>query len=294
MIEAKEYDPNTGAMTGNITITMNPKEYYHFMHPQKSKREGYEVYISKEMLKEWIRNQGNYFYFLVYKNLLEDFPDDTALLFRFMYICTYGNYNNVLTLYRRDMTEAECRDLFGLSEKSNREIYTSLIDGGLLFIEDKKIMINPKYYIRGTIQDYDTPFTRVFNQGVRDLYTKANYREHKALGHFVPLLPYVNKYTNIVCHNPDEANINDLMPLNLSQVADLFDVAQSNSNRLKQKLLDITVNNVPILGYFTREFNHEMLKCFIVNPYVFYKAPRINDLEAIAKLFTIASKRNSL
>lgn len=287
MKEAKEFNSSTGELTGNITITLSPEEYQRIMHPNKKKKQDYEVYISKEMLKEWVRNQGNYFYFLVYKNLMEDFPDDTALLFRFMYICTYGDYNNVLTYNRRDMMVSECKDLFGLSEKPNREIYNSLVDNGLLIIDGKKIKINPKYYIRGTIQDYDTPFTRVFNQGVRDLYTKANYREHKALGHFVPLLPYVNKYTNIVCHNPEESNINNLMPLNLSQVADLFEVNQSNSNRLKHSLLDITVNNVPILGYFTREFNHEMLKCFIVNPYVFYKAPRINDLESISRLFAI-------
>lgn len=282
MRTAKEYDEN-GVLTGGLIVYYEPHEI-----PSETKlKANKELRLSKELLKDWVMNQGNYFYFLVYKNLLEDFPDDTALIFRFMYICSYGDYNNTLVYGKHDMTPIECKKLFGLSEKPNREIYRSLIDWGLLIENNLKVTINPKYYIRGSIKDYDAPFTRIFNKGIQELYTKADYREHKLLGHFVPLLPFVNKYNNIICANPEENDVNKLVPLNLSQVAALFGVNQTNSNRLKQKLLDITVNNIPVLGYFTREFNHEYLKCFIVNPYVFYKAPKLDELENIARLFNI-------
>lgn len=249
---------------------------------------GYEKYLNKELLKDFIKNQGNYFYFLLYRKLLDNFPDANTMIFRFMYICTFGDYDGVLKYKKHNMTTQDLHEVLYLSKRISDDLIKELLNNNLLSFEDGIYRINPDYYIRGKIKDYTPDFTRVFNRGMQELYIKSNYKEHKMLSYFIPLLPYVNVRYNIVCFNPEEQDIKKIQPLNLKQVSELFNVDKSNSNRLKKKLLSITVRNVPLMGYFTRNFGNGLLKCFIVNPYVFYKASNINDLESIVKLFDIS------
>lgn len=277
-ISAETYDALMDALSDVIKKTEESKNNQH---------QGYEKYLSKAELKEFIKNQGNYFYFLLYRKLLDDFPEHNSMIFRFMYICTYGDYDGVLQYDKRPMTKDELRDRLYLSSRISNDLINELISNNLLIFKDNKYIINPDYYIRGKIKEYTPDFTRVFNKGMQELYIKSNYREHNMLSYFIPLLPYVNIKYNIICFNPEETDLRKLQPLNLKQVSSIFNVDKTHSNRLKKKLLSISVRNVPLMGYFTRDFGNGLLKCFIVNPYVFYKASNINDLESIVKLFDI-------
>lgn len=280
-----------GTISDEVHLTMSKEEYYNtFVDPEKNRRSGICAALSKTDLQDWITNQGNYFYFLIYNQLINDFPNNEGLLFKFIYLCTYGDYDNkggLLCYNKQPLVYDNFYSLLNLSKKRTDDTIAELLNNHLLIQQGDNFKPNPKYYLKGTVKGYVGEITRIFNKGMRELYFKSTYNEHKMLAHFIPLLPYVNLRYNIICSNPEETDIKKLKPFNLKQVADAFGVDKTNSSRLKRKLLSITVHGYSLMGYFTRDFGNGLLKCFIVNPYVFYKAPGIKDMESISKLFDI-------
>ena len=280
-----------GLRNDTVHVEMTQEEYYNtFIDPTHEKRKGIVCGLSKTDLRDWVSNQGNYFYFLIYKQLMKDFPDCEGLLFKFIYLCTYGDYDNkggLLSYNKHPLVYDDFYSILNLSKKRTDDTISELLNKELLIQEGDNYKPNPKYYTRGIIKGYVGEITRIFNKGMRELYFKSNYKEHNLLAHFIPLMPYVNLKYNVICSNPEETDIKKLKPFNLKQVADVFEIDQTNSYRFKKKLLSITVHGYNLMGYFTRDFGNGLLKCFIVNPYVFYKAPGIKDMESIGKLFDI-------
>lgn len=289
-MEAHSVYNRHGVMQNKINVEMTPEEFQDFCYPGAKKQRGVNTALSKSDLYDWITNQGNYFYFLIYRQLLNDFPDCEGLIFKFVYLCTYGDYstNGGLLIYnKKPLVYKDFYEILMLSEKRTDETIEEMINKELLYIDGENYKPNPKYYLKGNIGKNKGNVTRIFNKGMQELYTKSSYREHNLLAHFIPLLPYVNLKYNILCKNPEETDIKKLQPFNLKDICDFFEVDQTNSTRLKRKLLSITVHNVSLIGYFTRDFGNGLLKCFIVNPYVYYKAPSMRDMENISKLFDV-------
>lgn len=285
------HDLTHGGINDEINIRMSYEEYMNrFLDPKKPQRNGMSTALSKTDLQDWIVNQGNYFYFLIYNQLITDFPESEGLLFKFIYLCTYGDYDDkggLLIYNKQPLVYKDFYNILHLSNKRTDDAINEMLQKELLIQCGDNYKPNPKYYMRGGIKGYIGNITRIFNKGMQELYTKATYNEHKLLAHFIPLLPYVNLRYNVICSNPEETDIKKLKPFNLKQVADAFGVDKSNSPRLRKKLLAIRVHGFPLMGYFTRDFGGGELKCFIVNPYVFYKAPGMKDMESISKLFDI-------
>jgi hypothetical protein len=254
---------------------------------KERKLEGLRYQISKYDLQQYNNNKASYFYFLIYNQLMNDFPKSTGMIFRFMYLCTYGDYTNTIVINNTPLNLSDVRDLLMLSNKRGAESIREMIKHNLLITTDNGVKINEKYYLRGKLNDIKQGVTRIYNKGLQELYKKSTYRDHKLLSHFVPLLPYVNKYYNIICVNPEEKEIKYLVPLSFKDVASLFGVDLSNANRLKKKLLSIKVNDKSLIGHFTREFDDGLLSYYAVNPYVYCKAPTEEYFRFIAKNFDI-------
>lgn len=275
----------------NMFLTIDDLETHERkLKAEEEQKKGCLNRIDKETMKEWVRSEGNYFFFTVYKSLIQDFPECDALLFRFIYLCTYGNYDGYLVATeRRFLNKKDLYNLLMLSDKRAEECINEMLSKKLLFLIDNKYKINSKYFIRGKINDQKGNVSRVFNKGLQELYRKSKYNEHKMLAHFIPLLPYVNHNYNIICFNPEETNISKIQALSLKDIAEIFGVDKSNSTRLRKKLVDIKVNGYYLMGYFYRDFGGEELKCFIVNPYVFCKTTKLSDMTNITNLFDLPS-----
>ena len=274
-----------GVKTNMRVIVGNERLYEQHLETEKKKKKGCLDRLDKDMMKDWITRENNHFYFMVYNSLLTDFPDCEALIFRFLYLCTYGTYDGYLGTERRRFNKKDLCNLLMFSDKRGEECVGEMVLKGLLFETNSGYLINPKYYIRGKLDTEKGNVTRVFNSGMQELYKKSLYNEHKMLAHFIPLMPYMSTYYNVLCHNPEEQDIKKIQALSLKEVAELFGVDKSNSSRLRKKLVNITVNGYYLLGYFYRSIGEGELKCFIVNPYVFCKAPRLSDMTNITNLF---------
>ena len=99
---------------------------------QANKKDGYKKKINKDEFKKYINKNFGSFYFNFYNLLLEKDlrPQDQ---FRFIYLCTYANYENILMknnktkLARKDFDE-----ILGLSKKETCRTLGNLKEKGLI------------------------------------------------------------------------------------------------------------------------------------------------------------------
>lgn len=255
------------------------------------KQQGHAKYMkSKTELDTFIRDNLGGFYFSIYNKLLE-LSLAPQYRFRFIFLCTHMNYDGKLEYGNgkgdsRLMIEKDLGEVLMLSERETINTKKALKELDLIIIEDDKtITINKKYAVKGKIGKRDLKGSiRMMEQGIQELYAKATPKEHKKLALLVEILPYVNFQHNIVCNNPNESSAKNVIPITLTELANML--GYSTTQKLKRGLMDIKINNESLIMIVT--INRKSM--IIVNPRVYYKGNNIDALKGIINLFTIADK----
>lgn len=256
---------------------------------EKNKKAQSKYLKNKDIFNVMIEDNFGGFYFIMYDRLLEEVLEE-QYRFRFTYLCTYMDYDNKLKFGNgkgdsKLMLEKDLEEVLMLSKRETIRTKKAFIKYGLITIDkDKTITINKKYAIKGKIGKRDLKRSvRIMEYGIREMYTKANAREHKRLDIFNRLLPYVNYNHNVLCKNPNESDIKKIEPLNLSELCDIVGYDKTKSVRLKNELLKIKVDGQLAMGIFESDNG----KRIYINPKVYYKGRDIESLRALINMFRI-------
>ena len=287
---------NTGEYLGE-GIFLSREYVEKKQEAQIKKVEGFANKKKKDNFCRYIDENFGSFYFNNYMKLLKKLNNDTALLFRFLYLCTYADYDGCLKygnykngIYHGYMTEKDFEEVFCMSEAMIRKLKKDLFDKKLIIKSktDNKLIVNGSFYVRGELPISDMlDSSRVFDNGIRELYLKSKPREHKKIGVIVPLLPYLNKYNNILCKKPLEKDTKYIEPLTLREICNIVGYDSSNEDKLKKQLENITVKDIPMVA----SISHAKAKFFVINPALFYKGNSEDDLKIIiSKLFEVENK----
>lgn len=225
-------------------------------------------------------NCGN-FYFNYYNKY-----EVNQYIFRYMYLCTYMNYDGYLELgnAKGEGRLVLKKDLFEMLNLSERECYNTinyLVENGLLDISDKYIKVNSEICIKGKINK-KKEVVRMFNNAIQEIYKKALPKEHKKIALLIKLLPYVHFDKNVICENPNEEYEELIKPLNLTQLANILNY--STTQKLKKGLMNLKVNNEFVI-MISKVNNKDMI---VINPKVYYKGNKLNEMKGIISLFAIA------
>lgn len=232
-----------------------------------------------EFHKEILENYGG-FYFNFYKRI----NIEGQFLFRFLYLCSYMNYNNYLSDGRRLITLDKVNNLLALSDTELRRTIKFLLENELIKIDDNLILINEKYCKKGKIHKTKSiEVIRMFNEAIRELYEKALPREHKKLSLLISILPYINFRYNIICKNPNEDNIELVEPYKMSELCELLGYDKTNSSKLKRQLFALRINKEEVIGIFEKSCG----KAIFVNPRLYYKGTRLEDVAYLADMFKL-------
>lgn len=288
---------NTGEYLGE-GIFLSREYVEKKQEAQIKKVEGFAKKKKKDNFCRYIDENFGSFYFNNYMKLLKKLNNDTALLFRFLYLCTYADYDGYLKygnfkngIHHGYMTEKDFKEVFKMSKAMIVKLKGELFDNNLIIKSkiDDRLIVNGSYYTRGQLCLSDMlESSRVFDVGIKELYEKSNPREHKRIGIVIPLLPYLNKYHNILCKKPLEKELKYIEPLTLKEICELSDYDYSNENRLRKQLENITINGIPMVAFIS----HAKGKFFVVNPALFYKGDCLNDLTGVINLFRIENNSN--
>lgn len=269
-------------------ITEKQKEMYHKIRSRNT--------FQKLLLEEY----GN-FIFIQYQHLLDLLKDesgkvDLSFTFRFIYLATYMDYDNTLRFgarfrgkYTGFMTLEDLPEVMGLSRKQIWEFKKKLEQYNLITVmADESIIINKDYCKKGKInKSYKKDSIRCFKKSIQELYLKSLPKEHRKLGMFIQLLPYLNFNHNVLCFNPDEEDAYKIKELSIQDIAAIVGYTVSQARRLQKDLFKITVGGEYVIGRFTYGRCPE---AFIINPAIYYKGNKLDNLAGVVNLFKLGSK----
>lgn len=240
---------------------------------------------NKNDFEEIIKCNFGSFYFSFYNS----FPKiDKQYLFRFIYLSTYLKYDDDIIVIKegeryKPIKENELQQFLKLKKTEYFNTKKSLIENKLIYIDSKEyIHINNKINTLGNINKNKKEYTRIFKDSIRQLYNKSTPREHKKLYIFYELLPYINYNLNIVCFNPEEVNPELIEPITLNYIIDKFYINKQRSVAKKQ-LLNMTLGGEYLFIMITK-YNKNFLA---VNPKLYYKGNKIDDLNYLIDLFRV-------
>lgn len=198
----------------------------------------------------------------------------TRLIHLSTYICYDHNYLECTEHGKsRPINRIDTQKLTLLSERMFTRFWSEMIKQGHIIYKENKIYLCSAYFHRGRL-DKDTTFMRLNIEGVQSLYQSCpNTSAHKYLSYIFRIIPWVNKYWNIVCSNPFERELDLIKPMKLSEYAELFDHDISNACRLCNTLTSFhfTWNHSDVQAFrYTTALNDPKKKWISIDPRLYY------------------------
>lgn len=205
--------------------------------------------------EQLIKSECGKFYFNFYNGGLLSMDIKESIKARFLYLCTYTNYKDKGMYLTWDngqkMDRKGMQEVLGLSEREFKSTIKAMLDNELLTKEGDYFLVNQSIATRGklTTKQNNTGHTRVFDNGMRNIYQNCKATQHKQLYYLFRLLPYVNLKYNVVCQNPTEESKDAIIPLSLSEICEIVGYDISNAKRLERDLYNLQVyEKLVILG----------------------------------------------
>ncbi|ALG48584.1 hypothetical protein FORC3_1207 [Clostridium perfringens] len=249
----------------------------------KERRKVKNEYAMLRKSNNLINEVGGNFYHMMYDRILNaDLQENYAI--RFLLLCTYLDYENNLvvgkTSDRRKIKENELKDILKLSERETIRTKKYLLEQNLITIDDGIISVNKDFAIKGKVKVKDEPYSRVFEEGFKDLYYGVKPVQHKNLYFFIKCLPYLNNKYNILCENPLEKDKDLIKPLSFGELGKIFGMDRKQASNLKNTLFKLKVNDKKVIA----ELVNLSERRIVVNPAIFYKS-NSECISDVARLF---------
>ncbi len=276
---------NTGEMRNDLIF---PEEFKKRQKKKENQIKGYE-YVQKEILPfpTFLQEEYGNFIHTRYLALLDKLDYDVATAFRFVYLCTYMNYNDGYIIWNNKKINNSClQHIFNVNQNTVTKIKKKLYEMELIFTdENNNIYVNNEYCYKGDVSGnklYKNHFTRIFNDSIRELYNKTpDPREHRSLGKLLLLLPYINVFHNIICLNIKEKDIEKLILPNSAQMDEILHISSRNYIRQMSELLSIEVAGEPAI----LAINHKNVRMYAVNPRIYYGGTKLSDVTTLSEYF---------
>lgn len=234
------------------------------------------------------------FYFVNYIKLLPLIDDDTALAFRYLYLCTYADKDGQLFYKGKPVLHKDFRRILELNRNLTCETTDQLENLGLIYEINDHYYVNLAHYIRNQKlpNDFKGSSSRMIDNGIQELYKQSTPRKHAMLGKIVPLLEYINKYNNILCTKETvlEHDHKKIQPLTGVEICKICGRSPQNSDVFIKELRSFVIDRLPFVRRIVDNTEYK-LDCYIVNPYVVYMGSRNDHLEWTFKLFDLNNKR---
>ena len=296
MITKEFADLSTGEILTGQQILKEALEEQQEAH--KRQLGGLNKVKKRNEFQETLLHEFGSFIFTHYKELIELLKDDSgkfdsAFAFRFMYLSSFMDYDNKLKFGARFrgkhtsyMTVRDLNEVMGLSKNQITKFKNQLLKTDLISVEeDNTIIINKKFCKKGKLtENFKRDSIRCFEEAIQELYLNSTAKEHKRLGVFIQLLPYLNYNHNVLCWNPEEVEAGKLKELSIQDICEIVGHEVKNARRFQGELFKITVGEKYVIGKF---MYGRCPEAFIINPSVYYKGNSLEQLKGIMNLFKL-------
>lgn len=275
---------DTGEVIENA-VYYTPEEYEtrrkYFENREKSNNlsDKYKMYFKK---------------FITSFNNLDDLEAKT--ISRLMYLATYTSYDNNILKFDNGkvMKKRDIYKVLNLASDTSRRLLIELISKGYLIETDKGYQISKSIIHKGSdderkLEEHER-YTRIFIQAMRKMYLSVTASQHKLLGYVFQMLPYVNIYHNILCHNPFEKDLGKLEAINMIEFCRLLGLDDSNITRFRKNSEKVLFEFMGIKQHFmcyilSAEDENKNQGMIIINPNILYNTNEVSRMETVGLFY---------
>jgi hypothetical protein len=235
---------------------------------------------------------GN-FVFLIYENMdkLKEILEPAEIT-RYMYLGTYCNNYGILT--HDNNAPLNKKALFiclNLGEKEFNKFIKKLKTNNLLTENDKKFIINSDFFYKGQFEKYyqlngkliSKQYFRMYITAVRKIFDTATSRQHKSLSIIFRIITYLHPKYNIICENPEETIIENIIPITIAELPKCLNL--KDSKELSRTIKSMTLDGKPVFGTFEAVKNGKSVKRIYLNPAILYKGTCPVETQVLIDMF---------
>lgn len=284
--------------TGEVVEEANLEEY-DIIDKEKARRAKEQREARSK--KYFEGRTGDAFVWAVYKlssSLMADLSAKyVSMLF---YLATYTDYKGYLSTGKKLINKKQLPKILRVSDTTAFRFWKALNKAGIAKEDaEGKLSLDEQYFRRGYLYkrviavsaEQNMYFSRAYVRHIRDVYENADSGSRNTLGYLFQMLPFVNREFNIVCHNPEEADMDKVLPMTFGEVCEAIGYDPENANRLLRELLKITFcadgqKPCGIVGFggAKNPYNITGFKLF-VNPCVFYAGSQENKAKILKAFY---------
>jgi len=226
-----------------------------------------------------------------------------AMVTRLIYLSTFAGYKSELgkecpkekqefgNPIIQNGVHLQKKDLAGvlkLSERNAAYFMKEVCPNYVQEDEDGFLYLDSNSFVRGGLKKRDFKrYQQIYSNGVRRLYEAANGRNLKQLGYVFMMIPFINIEHNILCFNPEETDMDRVIPMSPKEFCGAVGFAYSNLNRLMSVYSSIMFSVNGRKEHFVKlicDYNGQENGKILINPKVIYAGSALNRLE-ITRLF---------
>ena len=249
----------------------------------------------KTLCCQWGGKGGHvHMYYIRNKLLFNELNLSRSNISRLIYISTFIDYNNreenvLVRRIEKDgdkyIRRKDIQELLGISSRATSSFIKEMKENNLIFEANKKFYISSEYFSKGECKFDKGQYTRLFSKSIRALYENTPNNKHKQLSYVYQLLPYVNVYSNVLCSNPCEHELDNINKLTLDNICQLLDTSLENKYRLEKDLLKFTIEENSKTHYVFAEIivktGQGEKEFFAINPMIAWAG---NDVSLIKEV----------
>lgn len=219
-----------------------------------------------------------------------------ASITRLMFLSTYLGYNGYLIDKNNNpLDKGYANELVNISRREFQYFWKEMLDSGLLDYKDEKIYLNNDVFTKGQIpkdkikkySESGQYLTRIYVDGIRNLYNTATNASHKSLSYLFRILPYVNRRYNICCFNPLEEDKNKIQFMNIGNIADVVGYSKKNIYRLSNILFtpkfDIKGEQNSVMKYVGDTSSWKKSCHIFINPNIYYASSKWKEVKILGE-----------
>ena len=235
-------DNSTGEIVETVTVVLPVGSKTYTPQQQRAYKERKANEAKCYAMKSSNKELGS-FNFVSVDNGFDDLK--AATVARLIYLTTFTRQGSSV-LFKRTNTPIKYNDLTKLMECSQKTIerFWSEVSPKYMYINtESNIEINTNIIRRDKLFRYSGYWQRVYRNSVQKLFHAATNLNN--VGYIFQLLEYVNVEYNVLCLNPEEAELSEIRTLDINAFCKIIHYDVSQKSRLMRTLKKQTfeVNN---------------------------------------------------
>ncbi len=271
----------TGEVSDAITITVPAGSTVRTPEQRKAYKE-FQEKEQKKYLSRKAKDDFSHFYFVLREVQLGKLSAETAA--RLVYLCTFLDFNgHFMKSERQRIKKTDLQEILGLSTGTTHKFWKE-VNPSYVGEDAEGLILTNDNITRGAITGSGKSYQTFYNAAIRKVYRGTKATRHRHLGYIYRVLPLINIEFNIICWNPCEKNLDDIIPMSVAEFCEQIGYNVGEYTKLlkiyRQIVFEVANHLEYFLTFVVNEADANHMRIFI-NPRILYSGSNYSRVEVL-------------